>query len=463
MSSIIRKSAQRDYFFVASALAYQPNDKNLLEIANRFSEAVDRLLPAKTLCDAINLRLTKTALNCGLYFRTAKPLALISGAGIAGLAASFELRARGFNVVIAEKRKCFSRFNVVNLNIETQVFLRKFNLLEKFEALVAAKIREHRYVLVDKSQSIKRLAVSDVSELQVDESLSFRPENFGQLFENDGIYSVPIKVLQTFLAENALKAGIKILGDATVRVLSRTRTGGVSKAQITFDQIVRPDLFFIAEGSHSKTCQELGIKTKKMANVCSGENWIFGNMPYFGRETFVISLIDSSSKTLRIANVIFNAKSQLINIAVTVDKKVSKDLIRKQLIQTAHQVFTQKAFPLEEITSELSSAALKPVKVTNRISFPFSIDNVFCIGDAAGSSSPLSGLGATLGLTLVPQTVKQLLEDYERKSDNLNQNFHKFSEGYVLRRIQKSEGVKKLCLSIFDKEQTESDEISYEN
>lgn len=73
-----------------------------------------------------------------------KKTAVISGAGIAGLAAAFELNAKGFNVVVAEKREEFSRFNVINLNKEAQAFLRKFNLLEEFEDSVAGRIENHQ-------------------------------------------------------------------------------------------------------------------------------------------------------------------------------------------------------------------------------------------------------------------------------------------------------------------------------
>jgi 2-polyprenyl-6-methoxyphenol hydroxylase-like FAD-dependent oxidoreductase len=456
MTLIIGKLYQSDCLLLNADIVNNKIEKNTLEAAKRLKYAVEQAPPAKMPCDAVNSRMTEVALSCGLYFRASKPLAIISGAGIAGLATSFELRARGFNVVIFEKRERFSRFNVINLNVETQVFLKRFNLLEKFEKFVAARIKEHRYVLVDKSKSTGRLALSDVSELRLDESVSFEPENFNKLFEQDGIYSVPIEVLQTFLAENALEAGVNIFGDVTVRILSRTQSGGVSKVQTTFDRTLQPDLFFIAEGAHSTTAQELGMRTRKVINSCSGENWIFGNMAYSGKETFVVSLIDASEKTLRIANVIFNAKSQVINIAVTSDKEVSEDMIREQILQTAHQVFAQRAFPLEEMHSELLTTVSKPVHVTNRTSFPFAMGNVFCIGDSAGSSSPLAGLGGTLGLTLVPRTVKQLLDDYERESRDMHSNFNEFSESYTSRWIQKSEGIKRFCISIFDKQHSAS-------
>ncbi len=456
MTSSIRKLHQNNCLLVATALENNGVEKNTLEAAKKLRGVVDHLRTTKMLCDAVNFRITAAALSCGFYFRASKPLAVISGAGIAGLAASFELRARGFNVVIVEKRGRFSRFNVINLNVETQAFLNKFNLLEKFEKFVAVRIKEHKYVLVDKAKSTGRLALSDVSELRLDESVSFEPENFNKLFEQDGIYSVPIEVLQTFLAENALEAGVNIFGNVTVRILSRTQAGGVSKAQITFDRTLQPDLFFIAEGVHSTTARKLGMRTKKVTNACTGENWIFGNMTYSGRETFVVSLIDASKKTLRIANVIFNAKSQVINIAVTSEREVPEDMIREQILRTAHQVFAQRVFPLEEMHSELLTTVPKPVCVANRTSFPFSMGNVFCIGDSAGSSSPLAGLGGTLGLTLVPRTVKQLLNDYESQSRGIHRNFNEFSEGYTSRWIQKSEGIKRFCMSIFDKQQSAS-------
>jgi 2-polyprenyl-6-methoxyphenol hydroxylase-like FAD-dependent oxidoreductase len=85
------------------------------------------------------------------YFRAPAKLALISGAGIAGLAASFELVARGYKVVIVEKRDTFDRFNVINIDVEAQRFLKKFGLFDEFETSIAARIKEHRYILFNRT------------------------------------------------------------------------------------------------------------------------------------------------------------------------------------------------------------------------------------------------------------------------------------------------------------------------
>ncbi len=460
MFQTIGRAYFRDYLLVDSALANKTIDKTTLEAAKRLRSLVDHQSLVfldhkriKMLCDAVEFRITTAALNCGLNFRTPRELAVISGAGIAGLAASFELRARGFNVVIAEGRGDFSRFNVINLSVETQVFLEKFNLLKKFEAFVAARIKEHRYVVIGKTNA-RRLALSDVSELQLDKSLPFEPENFINLFDQDGIYSVPIGVLQTFLAENALQAGVHIFGNVTLDILDRTPAGGVSQVQITGAerQILQPDLFFIAEGAHSTTVSRVGMRTRVVENECTDENWIFANLTYPGEETFVVSIIDASKENLRMANVIFNGRSHVVNVAVTSEKVLSEKSIREQILETV-----QQAFLLEKIDSEpaqLLTTVKHPTHVANRTAVDFSIDNVFRIGDAAGHSSPLAGLGGTLALTLVPRTISQLLDDRERQPEHMHHNFRLFSEAYTSRWNEKSQKIKKFCISILDKEHT---------
>ena len=458
MSSSIGKSYQRDCLLVVTALAKNDIKKNTLKAAKRLTRVVDHPI-AKILYTAVHFRITKAALGSGLYFRSSQPLAVISGAGIAGLAASFELRARGFRVAIIEKRAHFSRFNVINLNVATRFFLKKFNLLEKFEEFVGARIKEHMYVLLDKSGSPQGLALSHVRESQPDASVSFESRNLSKLFKEDAIYSVPIEALQKFLVEHALKTGVNVFGDVTVQILSRTQAGGISKAKIpaTFERILKPALFLIAEGTHSTTARELGIGTKKVENVCTGELWVFGNMTYSGNKTFVVSMIDASTTSnLRIANVIFNAKHGIINVAVTSEKRVTEEKIREQIIRTAHQVFHQNAFPIGTMSSELLTTVRKPVCVANRTAFPFAMGNVFCIGDSAGSSSPLAGLGGTLGLTLVPRAVEQLADDYERQPKSMHDHFTKISTGYTDTWIRKSARIKNLYIKIFDQQRSSS-------
>lgn len=414
----------------------------------------------KELRHVIDSRITAAAVGCGLYFRVPRKLALISGAGIAGLATSFELLARGFKVVVAEKREAFSRSNVINLNVETQRFLEEFGLLKEFEESVSARINTHRCVLVGKKDS-HDLALSDVSRLRLG-SEPFEAENFDKLFHSDGIYSVKIQDLQTFLAKKALEAGVHIFGKVEVEVLARTQAGGISKAQISGKDslckpmILQPDLFFVAEGAHSTTAKQLGMETHVIENECSGENWIFGNVEYLGTETFVVSIIDTSEGSLEIANVIFNARIHEINVAVTSKKHLSQEHIQERIFKVV-----QLALRLEGVNrapQSLIAVVKRPVHVKNEKRVIFSKDNIFLIGDAAGRSSPLAGLGGTLGLTLIPRTIKQLLNDLERQTSDVHDNFKMFSDASISRWIEKSCAVKKFCLGIFNKAQILSKE-----
>jgi 2-polyprenyl-6-methoxyphenol hydroxylase-like FAD-dependent oxidoreductase len=409
----------------------------------------------KDLRHIIDFRITAAALNCGLYFRALRELAFVSGAGIAGLAASFVLRSRGFKVVIAEKRKVFSRSNVINFNVEIQPFLKEFDLLKEFEEFVAARIKSHRIVHVRKKGS-QNLALSDVSQLQLG-NVPFEPESFDKLFTEEGIYSVKIQDLQTFLTQKVLEAGVQIFGNVEVEVLAHTQARGISRIQITGkdglcnSMILQPHLFFVAEGAHSTTAERLGLEKRVVKNECTDEHWIYGNVEYSGKETFVVSIIDTSEENLEIANVIFNAKIQKINIAVTSKKLLSPKLIQERLLRIVQLAFRLEG--IEGMPQSLIAVVKHPVHVKNEERVTFSRDNIFIIGDAAGHSSPLAGLGGTIGLTLIPRTIKQLLNDREQQPLHMHNNFKRFSSASNLRWREKSLRVKQHCIGIFNEEQ----------
>ncbi len=387
-----------------------------------------------------------------------KKTILISGAGTAGLAAAFEAHAKGFEVVIAEKRDEFSRFNVINLNREAQVFLRKHGLLEEFETSVAARITDHQIVVFGEGCT-KPFPPADVSRLQFEGFLPKDPAKFKDLFNEDGIYSVQIKDLQAFLAQKAAALGIKILGNAETILSQPVEREGLAKVEILQKTspapplTITPDLIFIAEGARSQSAINLGMANEKndtVDNACTNENWVFGNLNYHGSKTFVLSMIITAQKTLQIANVIFNANSKVVNVAVTSGKNMSEKAIRNLILAAA-----QKAFDYIGIADapDIINVVKTPVQVANRIASLCSEGNVFRIGDAAGHSSPLAGLGGTLGLTLVPCTVEQLLEDYQYNLDNIHSNFKTFTQAYVNKWIDKSLSVKKIILGMLEQEQ----------
>lgn len=404
--------------------------------------------------------LNSTTIKLNLRFSDTRKIILISGAGIAGLAASFELNAKGFKVIIAEKRKTFNRFNTINLDVETQRFLKKFDLLNDFEKNVAGRINTHRIVLIEESD-IKDLVLSDVRNLQPSH-MPLEIEFFNALFTRDGIYSVRIKDLQTFLAQKALESGVHILGNVEIEVLAKSQDGKISKVQLS-DQTLTPHLFFLAEGAHSTTALQLGMDKVEIKNECTNENWIFGSCKYMSSETFVLSMINTSKKHLynNIANLIFNAHTGEINIAVTSKKHLVQPLIQEQLLETIKQAFL--VLQKNNMPQSLVEAVKSPVNIKNEQRSNYSKGNVFCIGDAAGHSSPLAGMGGTLGLTLIPRVVEQLVTDSEQQPHKMHKNFQNFTQAYTTRWIEKSQSVKKRCLGFFKSEHTEEQTVSNAN
>ncbi len=393
--------------------------------------------------------LTRRYIDRVLSFRPRTPLAFISGAGIAGLSSAFELLAKGFKVIIAEKRSAFDRFNFINLDIEVQRFLKKFNLLNEFETKVAAKTSSHELVRYRKDE-FTRLEISDVSKLQSNANLLFEPEYFEQLFTAPGAYSVKIKDLQTFLCKKAMDSGVRLLGNVEVEVLHNEQ-GDLAvevKGKESISEAIKlePCLSFIAEGAHSTTADKLGMLINEIENECTGENWIFGNVKYSGTKTFVVSVIDTSEGSLQISNIVFNSVTHEANVAVTSSNDLDLANIHARILMMAQRVFSYKGI---EEQVELITSVQKPVHIKNSQRNNYSIGNAFCVGDAAGNSSPLAGMGGTLGLTLVPYAVKQLVEDREQHPEQMHVNFNTYSQAYTSRWIEKSAAIKKKSISVY--------------
>lgn len=385
-----------------------------------------------------------------------KKLALICGAGISGLCTALELIANGYRVIIAEKRTEFTRFNLINLDVEVQRFLKDHKLLEKFEQRVAGRIKFHKYLLFTKG-GIKDLDIEDVSKLKAT-GVPFIPEAFDKLFTEGGIYSVKIKDLQNFLLEEAINAGAYIFGNVTTEVLVRSKDGGTSKTQIRGYNnymepiVVEPNLQFIAEGAKSSTPEDLGMARQEIPSACSGENWIFGNTRYNGRETYVISVIDVATSKLKVANLIFNAKVGEINIALTSDANIQRSSIESNILKMLHKVLTYAKIP--ENPQSLLTAVNQPVHIKNIKLSKYSIGNIFCIGDSTGHSSPLAGMGGTICMTFTPHSVRQLLSDIKFSPKTLHSKFHITIDTGACKWIHKSHTIKTRCLKFFDNQES---------
>lgn len=168
-----------------------------------------KLTPILEMNNYFKSHLNKPNVYTECMFRNYQKTAVVSGAGIAGLVASLVLISRGYRVMIIEKRDSFTRSNVINLDVDVQVFLRKFNLLEAFETHVAAKIKSHKILHFTQSGG----KVIDFNDMSDDESKAKSSKEMDEaakegvdltkmenVLSRDGYYSVTIKDLQNFLA-----------------------------------------------------------------------------------------------------------------------------------------------------------------------------------------------------------------------------------------------------------------------
>ncbi len=455
----------RDCLSVASALTNGKFDETTFESSRRLRDSINSESfntvsrdCATNLCSAVDDYLTRKSISDGLSFRARKPLALVSGAGIAGLAVSIVLRTSGFNTLVVENRRGpHTRDNVINYDGSIQLFLKKYGLLEEFESTVAARITTHNYLLFEKGGGARSLGVSDVSNLKSDDFIRFTAKNYTQMCKHDGIYSASIKDVQTFLAKKASEVGVNILEGTMVDTFSYDKEERVFEVRLTTDlvyndQTLRPDLFFIAEGAHSKA---LGSKQKVVEHPCNGEDWIFGNTSYSGKKAFVISVIDASENDLQIANLIFNPKSGVVNIAVTSKEVMSEGEIRDRILKTAERVFTQSVFPVEDATLDLLTTCKNPVHVVNRVLSRSSEDPFGC-GDTLVVSSPLAGAGGSLALAVDTVIAEQLVQDYLQGSKELDANYAQAVDARAKIWMKKSADVRGFCEKTFNEERNSS-------
>ncbi len=400
-----------------------------------------------------NIHRNKPNIYGDLSISNPRKLAVISGAGIAGLAASIELASRGYRVIIAEKRDAFTRKNVINLDVSVQQFLNKHHLLELFERDVAAKIDLHQTIHFNNNHECNVIYESSKENpffvKQKDEI--FDINNMDQLFNQDALYSARIKDIQTFLTKKAFELNVYIYGNTEVNVSNKSIR--LKSRALFYDynfNKITPDLFFVAEGVHSSTADKLGMHKEEIENACTGENWIFGNAPYYGQKTWVSSVLDTSDHKLKIANVIFNGKANVINVAVMVSKSsMTVGEIRLEIYAVLNKILKhEKLEHLNVSIHDIKDVVKKPVQIKNEKRRVFSMHQTMCIGDTAGHSSPLAGMGGTLGLTLTPRIIENFLNDFEKHAPMLNRHANIFSEAAVMRWFCKSDHIKKMILSL---------------
>lgn len=387
--------------------------------------------------------------------KSAKKIAIISGAGIAGLTTAIVLAQNDYSVAIVEKRSDFTRKNIINLDKNVEHFLKKYQLFDEF-LKIAAPIEKHIiYQCHTDLQHDKphEVSVESTDDIKLDEPFQeinlkgFATNKIKELFSQNGLYSVEIKDLQNMLAAKALALGVHILGNTEIISVSKNDFGMVEEVTLKHQSYfgdeykVKPELLFISEGTHSTTAEKVDLGPMKPKQNEINEKWIFGNLPYHGTDSFVVSAVDNTDNKQLIANTIMNAKKHRINVAVLTNvQKPSLIDIKRQLYHIINLIIPQ--YKIAQLPLNFTHYEKKPSIVTDECRKHFSKGNTFIIGDAAGHSSPLAAMGGTLALTLIPILIENLLRDIKNASTELHENFNSFSQQLIDRWISKSNSIR---------------------
>lgn len=381
-------------------------------------------------------------------------LAVVVGAGPAGLMGALVLKQEGFDVIVLEKRSGdFNRLNRVNLKAESESELARLGLLEEFRTKIGTPLKRHDYYRLFEFQEEafhEELVESLIGRFE--KPLTFEPEDADQRFNEDGLYTITIAEFEQFLANAAIERGVSIVTDLLeVQVTDQTASqskGITARHKNGKQKELLPDLIVLADGANGNT-RKGGYRNFSHPGAphpCHGEKWVFGNVSYLGQlEAFVTVMLDySNEKFIKMANVIFEPRHQELNIAVSVENEdLSPSAIREMIKSTANRAFAIHGIQ-EPARVRFTSNV---VSITNKAVDQHSIgDNVILVGDRAGVSSPLAGLGATLATTSYPygiRIVAQALKTGDKNAISQALSFYNHqSNTYVYKWLKTSARVK---------------------
>lgn len=354
-------------------------------------------------------------------------VAVVSGAGPAGLMAAYVLKEKGIKeVIVVENRGVFNRMNFINFEKDALCLLKELGILKKFTDLACKihKIYNYAYEgdkLVETCQS-ERQKLDDV------ECPCYEAEKMNDLFNNESGYSTSIAELQDLLVSLAVDKGIKIVKESSIELIETGHERCAVKVITPSKTILYkdPEYVIISEGIHSKSVKSLNICYETSDYQ---EAWVFGNVSAeidLGQVGTTVNY-NFSKDTMDLSNCIFHKGRQELNVALAsqshklVEKEEVAQLIRKQAKQICknHSIYS-KDFELLWFSKKLVTIYLR--KAQNFIKG----HNVFLVGDAAGSGSPLAGLGASLAISAYPYALAKLID--ERKSLGMEQSFENYNK-----------------------------------
>ncbi|OPZ23923.1 MAG: 3-(3-hydroxyphenyl)propionate hydroxylase [bacterium ADurb.BinA186] len=351
--------------------------------------------------------------------------AVILGAGPAGMmAANIALKSGLFKrIIIVEMRSEFSRFNLVNFFPENWPMLTTIGVADDFRAVGH---RAERFSLY--------MNHFDKELIDFETDATFVPENFdyrgpmSQIYEQHsaGLFILNLADLQHQLATSLARHDNVFFVQGSAEFFSDADT---EKATITITSsndttyYLKPEIIVIAEGAHSASRKQLGIKLIPKIEQqwwCSGSvslKNIWENGPKIMQ---VMDQKEEHSGSIRTFG-IFNLRPKELFLngqAFSSLEDVDDCLIRnaQSLIKfRAQKGDVPKNLDLSSLTVEKKSQGI--ISITPSIAEYFSSkNNVIIYGDAAGFGTPKGGIGFSMITGPYPQALLDLLSQWSDAS-----------------------------------------------
>jgi hypothetical protein len=396
-----------------------------------------------------------------------KKVAVISGGSLSGMAAALKLKNLGFNVIIAEKRKSYSRPNVLALREEAlyslanlspngklikslvdgkKISICKQNIAKDGTSYRAEKYHPCRFMdwMLPK-EKIGFLAIPDrgkkhpkqadyldlanlgnkrkkepFKELDLawpdnEVSIPVKPEywRYKDLTKigTDNLAIAQVKELEAGLNQYCIDQGIEFVGAETEIEQNNNKKYSATFSMKNGEKVAHTktnfpiDLICLAENPNGKNIS----KISEQSTIPTNESVYFTNCS--GRSS------DLGGMTARVfdaedTTVVLQASKKdedILNVGTRgkVGEQITPATLQKQL---------EKVKPvLAAAKSNIDSSYGKKISTSPRLDIDLKCamnpieSNVIIIGDAAAAGSPIGGLGGSLALSAYPEAIERLV------------------------------------------------------
>nr|WP_013933281.1 polyketide synthase [Pseudoalteromonas sp. SANK 73390]CBK62729.1 tmpE [Pseudoalteromonas sp. SANK 73390] len=324
---------------------------------------------------------------------------VVIGAGPAGIMAALSAMHCGAQkVYLFERRKKIDRTQMVTIYQNALPYLKSFGVLEQVIAR-GTPIKEHSFFYTASNNESTRYYHKEIDKKQLDvecmSALSLANISADKEFVGESVLAISLADLQDVLLIEARHRGIHIYFDVDAQVVPQTESDRdavtLSSAELSLNRSVFPKLIILADGKCSKNAQTVGVRYHTEAPYKDNECWYTYRCRVKGCEP-TLSYKFSFDDDFQLSGCefgLFYPKHDELSVAVfSANGKVP---VESELEKRA-EFFCQAQ--QQDIDRVLWVS--QPINVQYTRADIYICKNVILTGDAAGTGSPVAGMGVAI-------------------------------------------------------------------